>query len=104
VQAVKEVRLATGLGRKEAKQLVDALRDGPLADSDHRGGARWRAASRIGPGGSTPVDTSVQGRGEFPFARAARSARPEGPAPTPHARRACRSGRPAAARSAVALI
>jgi hypothetical protein len=30
-------------------------------------------------------------------------ARPEGPAPTPHARRACRSGRPAAARSAAAL-
>jgi ribosomal protein L7/L12 len=59
VQAVKEVRLATGLGRKEAKQLVDALRDGPLTDSDHRKGARWRAASRTGPGGSTPVDTSV---------------------------------------------
>ncbi|WP_329249332.1 tyrosine-type recombinase/integrase [Actinoallomurus sp. NBC_01490] len=31
---------------------------------------------------------------------AARSARLEGPASTPHARRACRSGRPAAARSA----
>jgi hypothetical protein len=35
---------------------------------------------------------------------AARSTRLEGPASTPHARRACRSGRPAVARSAGALI
>jgi hypothetical protein len=62
-------------------------------------------------GGPTPVPRQGSGadgleeiRGWVFVMRAARSARPEGPAPTPHARRACRSGRPAAARSAAALI
>ncbi|MCO6008750.1 ribosomal protein L7/L12 [Actinoallomurus purpureus] len=32
VTAIKEVREATGLGLKEAKQIVDALRSGPLPE------------------------------------------------------------------------
>jgi Ribosomal protein L7/L12 C-terminal domain len=32
ILAVKEVRQATGLGLKEAKQIVDALRSGPLPE------------------------------------------------------------------------
>ncbi|GAA4635066.1 hypothetical protein GCM10023196_079070 [Actinoallomurus vinaceus] len=32
ILAVKEVRQATGLGLREAKQIVDALRSGPLPE------------------------------------------------------------------------
>lgn len=38
IQAIKEVREATGLNLKEAKGVVDALRSGPLPESPAGGG------------------------------------------------------------------
>ncbi|MCO5971490.1 ribosomal protein L7/L12 [Actinoallomurus soli] len=57
VQAVKEVRQATGLGLVQAKQLVDAVQDGRLAEpGPYAQGAESLAdrARRMRDGGDVP--------------------------------------------------
>jgi hypothetical protein len=53
IHAIREVREATGLGLKEAKDVVDALRSGPLpypnAPGPYEGGARGSLAERVRP-------------------------------------------------------